>query len=295
MRGKQKAFVVSALIVLILVLLNWLTSDRSQFGSLREFASRADAACTSYFGAINEFALSSGQGDSLMELENALTSLIGALSDVNTAAAIEDTEYAHPIHSELVSLLVNSDEQSDEEVETFLKSTVKTECRKWKSFLELDNSQIENYFGATSQSLTTMESEYCAAVRSEALKVDVAVSSVLTKCSVDFNQVGPTLIIEVSDWLTWVDYSDPPVGDEIMEYLFAIPVGLVVDSFRTLGVDADGFENVLIVFDDDENTIYNFPSGLISEALDGDRDRDEAVRFLQESYFSSASAGNNSE
>jgi hypothetical protein len=101
----------------------------------------------------------------------------------------------------------------------------------------------------------------------------------IRQCESQSNSAGEiAFIIRLNDPSEWRQILSAQSTEEVV---FIIPLGLVAYGFGGSSQDPDIFNQILVVFDDVNQTVYNFTSGDLAEVLRAET-QEEAEKALKE-------------
>ena len=101
----------------------------------------------------------------------------------------------------------------------------------------------------------------------------------IRQCESQSNSAGEVaFIIRLNDPSEWRQILSAASTEEVA---FIIPLGLVAYGFGGSSQDPDIFNQILVVFDDANQTVYNFTSGDLAEVLRAET-QEEAEKALKE-------------
>jgi hypothetical protein len=101
----------------------------------------------------------------------------------------------------------------------------------------------------------------------------------IRQCESQSNSAGEAaFIIRLNDPREWSQILSAQSTEEVV---FIIPLGLVAYGFGGSSQDPDIFNQILVVFDDANQTVYDFTSSDLAEVLRG-KTQEEAEKALKE-------------
>jgi hypothetical protein len=231
-------------------------------------------SCTNYFAAIEGFVSNTASQEATVELSGAMDGLVNSLADMNSAVLVEYGEDAPIEVTAVLNKLLNPENLNESEVRDVLSITIKEECAKWTSFADLSDGEIMNYFASPSVNKETSSETFCEKAREQAAQIDTPVPIEVKGCSVQDDNQRRTLVLELNNWLEWVDFEDPeriPNADGLKQFIFDYPFEILLEGFRSSGSAPESFDEILIVINDEANTVYAFNPRDVKTSLEDTR------------------------
>jgi hypothetical protein len=98
----------------------------------------------------------------------------------------------------------------------------------------------------------------------------------IRQCSAQSDSGYVGWVLALNDYVEW---SELTATRSMEEVIFRIPLGLVAYAFAGSDVEPETFDQILIVFNDIDQTVYDFPAAEITDVLTA-QTQDEATAKL---------------
>lgn len=282
---KSTVLILVALAAGVIIWQRTRTSNDIDSGYLRELAEKVTTECAAYYAALPEFALSGGGATAQKNLETSMENVYLAILDMNLAVIFNDDRNLYPGAGDVANFIARPENYTEEQRLDFLKVTLKQECRKWQSFAQLSDGEIQVYFEKQENSLVDGIQTLCDAIKAEASKMPTQVEIQVKQCEVQQGDNGEVFVVGLNDWLEWIDFSDDtnmPDSEDLNNYIFDFPLQLILNGFRLANTSPEEFEAIFIAFRDVEQTVYELRSEDVDAALSDKRELGTVLLELRE-------------
>ena len=262
-------------------------SSTVSYTLLKSTVEETSESCQKYFDSIANFAKSNASGPATEQLRISLVNLSDVLTRVNASFSYLAKNMSTSNASLQMVKIIQNSEGTKEDAETFLRTTVKSECRKWKRISTLTTEMLQTYAerdfqGVIQKTATTL----CDNAKAELQLVDTKKLYDILQCAAEESEGDLFFYIVLSDlfkseWVKNMNLDSAPDSQEMNKWLFDIPLQTISSAFRKSGLDPVNFDSIVVVFKDEKSTIYDIGPEDFSLALQASTPL-ETVSILRE-------------
>jgi hypothetical protein len=238
-------------------------SSTVSYTLLRSTAEETSQSCQKYFDSITNFAKSNASGPATEQLRISLVNLTDVLIRVNGSFGYLAKNMSTSNASLQMVKTIQNLEGTEEDAATFLRTTVKSECNKWKRISTLTTEMLQTYIERDFQVvIQKTATTLCDSARAELQLVDTKKLYDILQCAAEESEGNLFFYIVLSDlfksdWVKNLNLDSAPDAQEMNKWLFDIPLQTISSAFRESGIDPVNFDSIVIVFKDEKSTIYD--------------------------------------
>jgi hypothetical protein len=135
----------------------------------------------------------------------------------------------------------------------------------------------DNSKEAVTSNFSVLADRVCGETQSQLATLEGGEQIVVQQCEVQSSGAeGQVFVLRLNDYVNWQQISVTRSPEQVM---FLVPLSLVAYSFAGADVDPAEFDQIFVVFDDADETVYEFTGNELAEVLTA-QDYDEAEAAL---------------
>jgi hypothetical protein len=147
-----------------------------------------------------------------------------------------------------------------------LSCSSESSSNEYESSAYSDDAVVaENLEESVSSDVDDLVDRVCTETQSQLMTLDGGEEIVVEQCEAQPNGAGGhVFVLRLNDYINWQQISATRTTEQVM---FLVPLSLVAYSFAGADVDPIDFGQIFIVFDDTDETVYEFTGDELAQVL----------------------------